>query len=71
MTTAQERTRSVLQTADLLEGLLNATKHPEIKEETRQQIKKVMRHYPNRRAMSLVAEEMPALFGTPKLCPKL
>jgi len=63
MTLPDERSRAVLGAAEVLKELLDPQKHPETTEETRQDIKWALRHYPNRHEVNAVARQCPDCFG--------
>lgn len=64
MTLPDERYRSVLQTKQLLQDLLDPVKTPRVPKVIRQRAMGCLRHYPDKYHMDLVGTVSPGLFET-------
>lgn len=63
MTIPFERTRSILQTRDFLERLLNPRETPRVPRSVRGQAKTLLRHFPNYSDIELVHQALPDWYG--------
>lgn len=66
MTMPSERTRAVLQAAELLRELMNPEETPGVPCQVRQQARRLLRHFPSARDMELAHLACPRWFGSPK-----
>jgi hypothetical protein len=64
VTTAHQRTRSILQTREFLSGLASAEAWPELPSQVRDEARRLLRHYPEPWHISRLHERMPEEWGS-------
>lgn len=65
MTTAEKRTRAVIDTGEFLLWLENVPNSPQLLQEIRERARRLSRHYPDRSHMRLVATALPIFWSDP------
>ena len=62
MTTADERTRTILQTSEFLEELMAQRELPD---DVRREARRLLRHYPGRQELWAISLECPRMIAKP------
>jgi hypothetical protein len=63
MTIPEERTRSILQTREFLQDLLNPREYPRVPRAVREEARRLLRHYPLTWEVERAHEAVPHLYG--------